>query len=253
MTALLIIGGILLLLFLLLLLYAKLYVKWEDEKASLHIGVLWWKKRLYPAQLEKLEEETADNAVKDIETEQKEVNPSAQIKQKAKTIVQKPKNMDKEESPVTKLKSAVGAESMGAKKDMKETIFLVIDIIRSVVKPTKFMLRNMKISQVKLNVIVGGEEPDETAIRFGHWNAAVYGGLATMRNFMKIQCDKINIAVDFTKQETEVYAAGMIKIRFLVILIAAFRILINILVNTFKRAKENRKQSEATVTQTGTA
>lgn len=242
MTAFIVIGCILLLLLFIMLLPLKLFFQAENEDLNLHFGVLMFKFKLYPKEIEKAGEEATKDVEQGIEKEQQSVhsktataksdiksdkkNKSAQSSRKLQSGTKKPSEPKKEKTE---------------ERTWKETFFLIVDIIHSVVRPTKFMLRQIQITDFSLHAIVGGEEPDETAIRFGYWNAAVYGGLATLRNFFRVKCKKINIAVDFTAPETQVWAEGILKIRVFVVVFAAVRMFINILVNTFKRAKANEE------------
>lgn len=242
MIALIVIGCILLLLLFIMLLPLKLFFQAENEDLNLHFGVLMFKFKLYPKEIEKAGEEITKNVEQGIEEEQQSVHSEAET---AKSDVRSDK---KKKSVQSSRKSQSGTKkSSGQKKEKteertwKETFFLIVDIIHSAVRPTKFMLRQIQITDFSLHAIVGGEEPDETAIRFGHWNATVYGGLAALRNFLTIKCKKINIAVDFTVPETQVWIEGILKIRVFVVVFAAVRMFFNILVNTFKRAKANEE------------
>ena len=242
MTSFIVIGCILLLLLFIMLLPLKLFFQVENEELSLHFGVLMFKFKLYPKEIEKAGEEATKDVEQGIEKEQQSVhsktataisdiksdkkNKSAQSSRKLQSGTKKPSEPKKEKTE---------------ERTWKETFFLIVDIIHSVVRPTKFMLRQIQITDFSLHAIVGGEEPDETAIRFGYWNAAVYGGLATLRNFFRVKCKKINIAVDFTAPETQVWAEGILMIRVFVVVFAAVRMFFNILVNTFKRAKANEE------------
>lgn len=242
MIALIVIGCILLLLLFIMLLPLKLFFQAENEDLNLHFGILMFKFKLYPKEIEKAGEEITKNVEQGIEEEQQSVHSEAET---AKSDVRSDK---KKKSAQSSRKSQSGTKkSSGQKKEKteertwKETFFLIVDIIHSAVRPTKFMLRQIQITDFSLHAIVGGEEPDETAVRFGHWNAAVYGGLAALRNFLTIKCKKINIAVDFTIPETQVWIEGILKIRVFVVVFAAVRMFFNILVNTFKRAKANEE------------
>ena len=242
MTVLIVIGCILLLLLFIMLLPLKLFFQAENEDVTFHFGVLMFRFKLYPKEMEKAGKKMTKDVERGIEEEQQMVHskaesPKSDLPSQKKTKKKQPSRA-----------SQSGTEqSLDRKKERteertwKETFFLIIDIIRSVVHPTKFMLRHIQIADFSLHVIVGGEEPDETAIRFGHWNAAVYGGLATLKNFLTIKCKKINIAVDFTIPETQVRTKGILKIRVFVVVFAAVRMFFNILVNTFKRAKANEE------------
>ncbi|MDD6237571.1 MAG: hypothetical protein PUB00_09345 [Clostridiales bacterium] len=244
MTTLIVIACVLLLLIGIMLLPLKLFFQLENEDLNLHFGVLMFKLKLYPKKIKKAGKEMAEDVEHGIEEEQESVDSDTKtVKPDVKS--RKAKNNASSSSDQTaisgKKKSSGQKKEQTEERTWKETFFLMIDIVHSVVRPTQFMLRHVKITDFSLHAVVGGEEPDETAIRFGHWNAAVYGGLATLRNFLTIKCKKINIAVDFTAPETQVSAEGILKIQVFVVVFAAVRMFFNLLVNTFKRAKENEE------------
>ena len=243
MTEFIVIGCILLLLLFIMLLPLKLFFQVENEDLSLHFGVLMFKFKLYPKEIKKIEK-IANNVEQRAEKEQQSGNRNNKTlksdilshkKENNKSSQSKNKSQSHKKRPSKQVKEKIEEKTWG------ETFFLIVDIIQAVVRPTKFMLRQIQITDFSLHAIVGGEEPDETAIRFGYWNAAVYGGLATLRNFFRVKCKKINIAVDFTAPETQVWAEGILKIRVFVVVFAAVRMFFNILVNTFKRAKANEE------------
>lgn len=243
MTAFIVIGCILLLLLFIMLLPLKLFFQVENEDLSLHFGVLMFKFKLYPKEIKKIEK-IANNVEQRAEKEQQSGNRNNKTlksdilshkKENNKSSQSKNKSQSHKKRPSKQVKEKIEEKTWG------ETFFLIVDIIQAVVRPTKFMLRQIQITGFSLRAIIGGEEPDETAIRFGYWNAAVYGGLATLRNFFRVKCKKINIAVDFTAPETQVWAEGILKIRVFVVVFAAVRMFFNILVNTFKRAKANEE------------
>lgn len=237
MTALIVIGSILLLLFLLAMLNLKFYIRYEGEEVTLKLGILCFWKQLVPyTEKEKKKQKPAPEGEKPQKKEQKKsASTSGAVK-----------------SNGTERAAASGKKAGGktaqkgyppAEKDWKETAKTACDIVRSVLRPTRFVLRNVRITGLQLHAVVGGEEPDETAISFGHWNAAVYGCLAAIRNLIKVDVKKIMIAVDFTSRETEFWADGIIKVRVFVAVVSLIRMFWHILVNTLKRRKEEQQPS----------
>ena len=238
MKAWLVIGIILLVLFLLSLLSVKVKVRFQKEEFFVSVGILCFRFQLIP-QKEKPQEKTAASGEqadsKGVQT-RKAVGRTASQTKKAGAVPDKP-------SQTTEASS--DNKPVSEKRDLKETVTFVLDVIHSVLRPTKFMLRHMQITDVQLHVVVGGTEPDETGIRFGRWNAAVYSGLAALRNFMRIKCKKIMLAVDFTQPETTVEASGTVKVRVFVLLISAVRMVVGILAHTLKRNQENADAAAA--------
>ena len=233
MKALIVIGAVLLLLFFIMMLPLKLFFQVENEACTLHFGILMVKLRIYPKKTKKAAKKAMKKTMRDRKKEQRAIHSEETIEK----ATANPKKSDRQPKA-----SAVDApKSKTEERSLKETFFLIVDIIRSLVRPTRFLLRQLQITDLSLHAVVGGEEPDETAIRFGHWNAAVYGGLATLKNFLRIKCKKINIAVDFTSPETELRAEGVLKLRVFAAIWAVLSMLFNLLVNTLKRAKEEEQ------------
>ncbi len=244
MTVLIVIGGILLLLLLLGMLNLKFYMRYENEVFTLKLGVLCFWKQLVPQQEKKL---------KSSKQKPKKSNKAKNISPKATQVQNANVKNSSASGSLTTSKSASAAQKHTGqsntqkhtppKKDWKETVTMIYDIIRSIIRPTRFVLRHLRFTGLRLHVVVGGEEPDETAIAYGRWNAAVYGGLATIRNFFNLRVKKMMIAVDFTSKETTVFADGTLKIRMYVLLVSAMRMLWHILVNTLGRQKEAQSSS----------
>ena len=242
MKALLVVGIILLVLFLLTLFSVRFDLKFREEEFFLSAGVLFLRFQLVPQKEKKKQKRTASETDRKKEiTAQKPKEQSAETQQ-AQTSSQKTEPGQDRPQQAENKKSV---KPVSEKRDWKETAAFVWDILRSVLRPTGFMLRHIRITGLQLHVIVGGEEPDETGIRFGHWNAAVYGGLAAVRNFMTVKSKKIMIAVDFTQPETTVEASCSIKVRIIVLLVSALRMIYHILVNTLKRNREHVGETAA--------
>ena len=74
MTAFIVIGCILLLLLFIMLLPLKLFFQVENEELSLHFGVLMFKFKLYPKEIEKAGEEATKDVEQGIEKEQQSVH-----------------------------------------------------------------------------------------------------------------------------------------------------------------------------------
>ncbi len=210
MKAIVIIAVILLLLVLFSLLPIKLYVKYENEAAVVKAGLLFFRFQIFP---------------------QKEKKPKKRKRKKKPTkaaVAAKEKQADQ----ATQKKKKKDKKS---KEEIKEIVSAVCDLLRASVKPLGFGLRHARIDNLDLRIVVGGEEPDETAILYGRWNAAVYGGLAILRNFVKINCNRLTIAVDFTEPETTIFASATFKIPIYAALITALRMGGRFLVNTLKK------------------
>lgn len=242
MKALLIAAVILLLLILPMFLYLKVWIRYEDEEFSLSLGVLCFRFQLIPRKERKSKKNRSPAKQIKEPTEKTERSvtghqPAPDGKRDA-SATGKPQKSAASSKKRTSTAAGEKKEDAKEERDVWETVSMVLELIRAMINPTKFMLRNIRIRELWLRVVVGGEEPDETAIAFGRWNAAVYGGLATLRNFLDIRCRKIMLAVDFTQPETTLAAGGVVRIRIFVLVFAAVRMIWNLLAHTLNKSRK---------------
>ncbi len=128
------------------------------------------------------------------------------------------------------------------KGDVKETVFMVIDIIKSVLPPLKDLLKRIRVTSLCVDITVSGEDAAQTAINYGKVNALVHSSLAALKNLVKLKVKKIKIDCDFLKTETEQRIFFKVKIRIIFVISAALRMGYAFLANTLKRKKMNKNQ-----------
>lgn len=206
-------GSILLLLIVLLSLSVTFRVQYDDD-LTITVGAGKFRYTLVPVP----DEEKADAkkggkaAKKGIQKEQKKVNPKSEKKIE--------------------------------KGDIKETVFLVLDILKSIWPPFKDLVKRVRITALSIRVVAGGEDAAETALLYGKICAFVYGGLAALKNLMTVKVDQIDISGNFLQDHTEQTVFFKVKIRVLSVIWAGLRMAWGLLVNTFKRARENAAKGQ---------
>ncbi len=198
MKAILVFSVVIALFFLLALIPIKLFIRYQDEKAVVRLGILFFRYTLFPMK------------------EKKEKKSSITAASKAKQPAEK-------------------KSKTSEKTDWKGTFSALLDLLRAGLPPVGFLLRHLHLDHIRLRIVVGGEEPDETAIQYGRLNAAIYGGLATLRNLIHIQVDRLTIAVDFTRPDTQVDFSAMLKVRFGMVVVAAVRLVWRYLLDQFRK------------------
>lgn len=164
---------------------------------------------------------------------------------------------DKEKKDVKKGKKAVKkgvkkeqkkanpkAEKKVEKGDIKETVFLVLDILKSVWPPFRDLMKRVRITSLSIDIVAGGEDAAEIAVLYGKLSAYVYGGLATLRNLMRIKVKRVAINCNFLQDHTEQKVFFKVKIRVLFVIWAGLRMAWGLLVNTFRRAKKNAEDRD---------
>ena len=204
-----IIFGSILLLFCILLSLSITFRVWYDDDLTITVGVGKFRYTLLPVsdEEEKDVKKGSKAAKKGIQKEQKKANPKAEKKIE--------------------------------KGDIKETVFLVLDIIKSVWLPFKDLMKRVRITALSIDITVGGEDAAETAVLYGKISAFVYGGLAALRNLMTVKVNRVTITCNFLQDHTEQTVFFKVKIRILSAIWAGLRMGWGILVNTFQRAREN--------------
>lgn len=130
------------------------------------------------------------------------------------------------------------------KGNIKETVLLILDIVKSVLPPLGDLLKRVRITSVCVDITVAGEDSAETAINYGKVNALVYSSLSALGNLVKVKVKRIKIDCDFLKKETEQKIFFKIKLRIFFIITAALRMGYAFLVNTLKRRKNTDKKQE---------
>lgn len=124
------------------------------------------------------------------------------------------------------------------KGDVKNTVFSALDIIKMVLPPIKDLLKKVRVTALSVTITVGCEDSATTAVNYGKISVLVYGGLATLRNLLKIKVSKVDIGCDFLKDKTEQEIFFKVKIRIFSIILAILRMGYNFLVNILKRTKD---------------
>lgn len=127
------------------------------------------------------------------------------------------------------------------KGDIKETVLLVLDIVKSVLPPVFDLLKKVRITSLCVDITVGGDDAAQTAINYGRINAIFHSSLSALRNLVKVKAKRIKIDCDFLKPETEQRIFFKMKIRIFFIIIAALRMGYRFLGNTLKRKKNKDK------------
>ncbi len=130
-------------------------------------------------------------------------------------------------------------EKKPKKGDIKATVLEALDIIKPTIPLIIDFIKKIRITSFCVNVMVGGEDSAAAAVNYGKISALVYGGLAFLRNLIRIKVKSISINCDFLKNNIEQKIFFKVKIRIFHIVLAALRIGYIVLVNTLKRTKSD--------------
>lgn len=107
-----------------------------------------------------------------------------------------------------KSKKAEKSEKTKKTKPGLSDIFTLVKLAAdSVGKPLKRILKRTRISRLQLDIICGGEDAAKAALNFGRMNIVVGNALGWIDSFFTLKpVERININVDFEREETEYYA-----------------------------------------------
>jgi len=110
-------------------------------------------------------------------------------------------------------------------------------LLRRLGRSAAFILRHVRVDQLRLRLVVARGDAAETAVAYGRANQAVYTALGLLQGLLKVRCDPdIGIAFDFLGEEETIDAAGRISLAPLFALGGALSFLAGALVLFFRRS-----------------
>lgn len=172
------------------------------------------KKQTKKAEEKKLDKD-AKKAADDIKKTAKEEKKDAQ---KAEDTAEKPK----------KQKAKVNNQ------DFSEKIELVKTMLSSASSPAKRLFKRIRVTDVYVDVIAGGEDAQQAALNYGKLNWAINGVLGNLDALLTLKVKKVNITVNFNSEEPEYYVSCKAKLRLGTALDCAIWFLFNIVKKTVK-------------------
>ena len=128
---------------------------------------------------------------------------------------------------------------------IKETVQIVLDLIRSVAKPLGDLLKKSRVTDLRLTLRVGGEDAAEIALNYGKLCGVVYGSLAALQNFIRVRVKKLDLSCDFCSEKTEQEIDFKLKVRVGSVLRALIRMGIRFLAHTYKRTKSSAPNTQS--------
>lgn len=88
-------------------------------------------------------------------------------------------------------------------EDNKEKIYLILDILKSIKKSGRLILKLIKIKKIFIDYIISDLDAYECALKFGKTNIVVYNALSYLNCFVRLQKKYINIECVYNKSECE--------------------------------------------------
>lgn len=174
-------------------------------------------------------------------TEEEKAKREAKKKQKE---AKKKKPTSKKAEPGKK-KKVKQPEKKPEKGNIKETVQIVLDLIRSVAKPLGDLLKKFRATDLRLTLRVGGEDAAEIALNYGKLCGVVYGSLAALQNFIRVRVKKLDLSCDFCSEKTEQEIDFKLKVRVGSVLRAVIRMGIRFFAHTYKRTKSSAPNTQS--------
>ena len=219
MTALIVIGAILLLLF--VLLASSIRVDMEYDKVFKYrvkyLLFTFIKNPLSPRELKKKKKKE----LKAKKKKEKEQNKKGEHlmrrsdKKPQKSEASQVKTTEQAEAAGQPQKQEQGKTGKNAPKKpkMKFSFDLIKRIIGRASPHIKRIFKKIRLSNVVIDIVTGGDEAAKTAISYGVHCSAVYGLVGFLDSVISFKADRISVRANFDLPENKYYAKGTLKLR----------------------------------------
>lgn len=225
MTALIVIGAIALFIFILLASSIRVDVEY-DEVFKYRVKYLFFtfvKNPLSPRQLKK-KKKKEEKARKKKEKEKRKkgahliekTNPKKQTAEAAKQTEETQAEQAETEQTEAAQKKQTSGKTKGAapaKPKMKFSFDLIQRIIGRASPHVKRIFKKIRLSNVAIDITVGGDDAAKVAIGYGVHCGAVHGLVTFLDSVISFKADRISVKADFGLEKSEYYAKGTIKLR----------------------------------------
>lgn len=225
-TALLIIGGILLLI--MLLLCSHLVVQVRLTKAlRIKVGILGiYVTLISPEKAHKKAAAKARETPKQKEKREQKERKKEQKKERKQAL----KASSRSKKKTFRNNRITEAQTAPPPKTFPETVSFVLDLIRAVLPPVGGMLRHFKLTNLDLNISVGGQDAAKTALTFVKISTAVHQTCAILATQIHVQIKQIDIRPNFCSEKIQQDISFSLNIRLIRIIVGGLVILYNVVI-----------------------
>ena len=126
-------------------------------------------------------------------------------------------------------------------KEKKLSLDFILLLVKSAWKGLRVLFRHLRVTGLKLHVIVGNEDAAECALLYGKISACLNGGLAAAKSLMAVQVKDITLDCDFGRKDLCIDGSCAIQIRTIFLFGAVASMLYYFIVNTIEEKNSNRK------------
>lgn len=131
-----------------------------------------------------------------------------------------------------------------------ETIKGMID---SASPPIKRLLRKIRVNDVYIDIVAGGEDSAKVALTYGTLYAVICPILEWLKSVITFKVEELNIEADFEKEKTDYFVHAKAKLRLSTALGCAIWLLFRFIRNSAKSQTANTPQSKTGGNKNGTA
>lgn len=148
-----------------------------------------------------------------------EIKPEIKKGHKVKTETKEQKPTEKKKNTAKKL-----FRELKEKHGFTSAVKKVMAYLKDCLVHIKSLLRHIKIEKIRLNLIYGGNDAADTAVKYGEICSAVYPVLSLLDTAKNISFKKINVASDFQTERADFDFSLSVKSQIYFMLLAAFRL-----------------------------
>lgn len=249
----LIFGGIVLLIVILLALSATVVI---DIEKDVNIEVKYFLLRIlafpeklaHKARREKRQKKKAEKTKKKQAKQKKKQDKlkqrkSKQSKKKNDTQNNSAESNDTKQSEQTKADQPENAGKAADKPEKKKIDFEIIKgLIDSSSPPVKRMLKKIRVSDVYIDIVVGGEDSAKVALTYGSMYALICPVIEWLKSVISVKVEELNIEADFEKEKTDYFVHAKAKLRLSTAIGCALWLLVRILKNSVSNQAKQVKQ-----------
>lgn len=179
----------------------------------------------------------------DVKSPEHDLKAAAKEAEKLEKEEQNALKKKKKKGGGKKKKTAAKSGSAGKQEEkdsFSDTVFLILNLIKSVFSPSLFVLRHTRLAGVYLDMAVGTESADKTALTYAGIGIAVSNTLAFLKSQIKVRVKHCSIRPDFTSDHITQQTHFKVKIRLGVIIWGGLGMLTNIIRSMFLKTKEEQ-------------
>ena len=120
---------------------------------------------------------------------------------------------DEQENSETQVKGKSAGGNSTAKPKIKFSFDLISRVWGKASPHVKRLFKKIRLSNVVIDIITGGDDAAKTAISYGVHCGAVYGLVSFLDSAISFNADRISVKADFSLPKNEYYLKGTVKLR----------------------------------------